>query len=344
MAESAPVRMAAIGLNHNHIHGMVGMLLRAGAVLDAVCAPEPELLGPFLQAFPQARAVAAPEIIYEDRGIDLVLTAAIPSARAGIALQAMRHGKDVLSDKAGMTTLAQWREVKAVQARTGRIYAIAYTERFTSRATVRALELVRRHAIGQIIHTIGLGPHSLRPATRPDWFYRKEAYGGILCDLATHQFDQFLAFSQEPDPEIIAAQVANRAHPGTPELEDFGDVLVRGQTCTGYIRVDWFTPAGLASWGDTRLTVLGTEGYLEVRKNVDLAGRAGGDHLFIVDNRQTRYEDCARVELPFARQFLQDIRHRTETAMSQAHCFAAMRLALEAQARATVLPGPGDRS
>ncbi len=334
MPEPSPIRMAAIGLNHNHIYGMAHALLQAGAQLTAVHAPEADLLHDFTRTFPQARPVPDVDALYEDPTIDLILTAAIPSERAAIAIRAMNHGKDVLSDKAGMTTLAQWQQVKDTQAATGQIYAIAYSERLASRATTRALELVHAGAIGQIVHLIGLGPHSLRRETRPAWFFRQATSGGILCDIAAHQFDQFLAFTQEPEPTIVHAQVANRANSATPEFEDFGDVVLQGRHCSGYIRVDWFTPAGLSSWGDTRLTVLGTEGYLEVRKNVDLAGRSGGDHLFLVNQTETQYLDCSNAELPFAKAFLADIRHRTETAMNQDHCFRAMRLALEAQALA----------
>lgn len=334
MPEAVPVRMAAVGLNHNHIYGMVQSLLQAGAQLTAVHAPEADLLHNFTRAFPQARTIPEPDAVYEDPDIDLILTAAIPSERAGIACRAMAHDKDVMSDKAGMTTLEQWQRVKDTQEATGRIYAIAYSERIASRSTTKALELVQAGAIGQVIHLIGLGPHSLRKDMRPPWFFRQATSGGILCDIAAHQFDQFLAFSQEPEPIIVHAQVANRANPDTPEFEDFGDVVMQGQHCSGYIRVDWFTPAGLASWGDTRLTVLGTEGYMEVRKNLDLGGRPGGDHLFLVNDRETRYIDCSGVELPYPKAFLADIRNRTETAMSQDHCFRAMRLALEAQALA----------
>lgn len=329
---SPPIRLAAVGVNHGHIYGMVNMLLAEGAELHAVHAPEPELLQEFMQRFPQAKVCPDAAEIYEDSEVDLVLTSAVPSRRAGIALQAMQHGKDVLSDKGGMTTLAQWSQVKQMQADTGCIYAIAYSERHGSRATVRALELARAGAIGEVIQTMGTGPHSLRAHSRPDWFFRKLDYGGIICDIATHQFDQYLAFGQEPNPRILAAQVANRAHPEFPELEDFGDVLLGGDVCSGYMRVDWFSPSGLATWGDTRLIVLGTEGYMEVRKNINVGHPdSKGDHLYIVDAHSARYEDCRNVELPYGRLLLEDIRNRTETAMSQAHCFAAMRLALEAQ-------------
>ena len=304
-----------------------------GAELRAVHSPELDLQLRFTQQFPQAKVCQDSEEIYESTKIDLILTAAIPCERAEIAVKAMQHGKDVLSDKGGMTSLTQWAEVKQVQVDTERIYAIAYSERLGSRATVRALELAQAGAIGQVIQTLGTGPHSLRPHSRPDWFFRKKEYGGILCDIATHQFDQYLSFSQESDPRILAAQVANRAHPDFPELEDFGDVMIQGKHCSGYMRVDWFSPSGLDVWGDTRLFVLGTDGYMEIRKNIDV-GRSSisGDHLYVVDGNSTRYEDCQYVELPYGRLFLNDIRNRTETAMSQDHCFAAMRLALEAQA------------
>ncbi len=333
-ATPPPVRLAAIGLNHDHIYGMAAHLVEAGAEMAAVHAVEPELREPFAQRYPAARIAATAQEIYADESIDVVLTAAIPSERAGIAMAAMQHGKDVQSDKAGMTTLAQWQAVRDVQAATGRIYSVAYSERFGSKATVRALELVKAGAVGDVVHLMGTGPHSLRKPTRPDWFFHRDTAGGILCDIAAHQCDQYLAFSGETDPIVVKSQVANRAHPDTPEFEDFGDMLVRGRSTVGYFRVDWFTPAGLASWGDTRLTIVGTEGYIEVRKNLDLAGRAGGDHLFVTDANATRYEDCSGVRLTFGHDFLADVRNRTETAMPQEHCFKAMHLALTAQARA----------
>ena len=68
--------------------------------------------------------------------------------------------------------------------------------------------------------------------------------------------------------------------------------MLRGDRGTGYIRVDWFTPDGLSTWGDGRLTILGTDGFIEIRKNVDIGGRPGGSHLFLVDQKDTRYIDC----------------------------------------------------
>ena len=210
----------------------------------------------------------------------------------------MQHGKDYMVDKPGIITLAQLEEVRRVQAATGRIYSIYYSERLGVPASVKAGELIQAGAIGRVLQVMIAAPHHHRPATRPAWFYDPARFGGILVDIGSHQFDQFLTYTGSTTAEVVAAQVGNLAHPEWPLLEDFGDVMVRGDGGLGYIRVDWFTPDGLSTWGDGRLTVIGTDGYLEARKYVDIAGRPGGNHLFLVNQKGTRYIDCAGRHCP----------------------------------------------
>ncbi len=334
MTNALKVRFAAIGLNHGHIYGQTNALLDAGAEVAYFFAKEPELAAQYSERYPQAKLGTSAQAILEDESIDLIITAGIPAERSDVGVAAMRHGKDFMSDKPGFTTAAQLAEARRVQAETGRIFSIDYSERFENRATTKAAELVRGGAIGQVVNTVGLGPHLARLETRPPWFFQRERYGGIIADIASHQFDQFLYVTGAKDVEIVAAQVANYNHPDHPELEDFGHVMLRGENCTGYIRVDWFTPDGLPTWGDGRLFVTGTEGYVEVRKYVDITGRPGTDHLFLVDQKGMQHIDCSGEELPYGRKLVYDILHRTETAMSQEHCFHAAELALRAQAMA----------
>jgi predicted dehydrogenase len=211
-----------------------------------------------------------------------------------------------------------------------------YSERFENKATVKAGELVKAGAIGKVIQTIGLGPHRMNVSVRPEWFFDYKYSGGIITDIGSHQFDQFLFFTNSDKAEVISSQVGNVAHPQYPKFEDFGDIMIRGNGGTGYIRVDWFTPDGLKTWGDGRLTILGTEGYIEVRKNIDIAvtGREAGSHLFLVTGKDTQYIDCSNVILPFGQQLVDDVINRTETAMTQQHCFLATELALKAQKKA----------
>ena len=333
----ARIRFSVIGLNHGHINSMTTAVMRGGGDLALVYAREPELVAQFTKQFPMAKVAQSEQEVLEDRSTQAVLSAAIPDERAPIGIRVMRAGKDYIADKPGLTTLAQLAEVRRVQAETKRIYSIVYSERFENRATIRAADLVKAGAIGGVVQTIGLGPHRMNIPSRPQWFFDKARYGGILCDIASHQADQFLFFTNSTQAEVVAAQVGNVHYPQYPAFEDFGDMLVRGNGGTGYIRVDWFTPNGLPTWGDGRLTILGTEGFIEIRKNVDVAGRPGGSHLFLSDQKETRYIDTREQDLPYGRQLVDDIVNRTETAMTQAHCFLATELVLRAQARADPL-------
>lgn len=337
MTTQPAVRFGVININHGHIYGQVRALLRGGAEFIAFYAPEPELAAPFAEAFPQAAQVSTPDAILEDPTIQLVVTSGIASERAPLGIKAMRHGKDFMTDKPGFTTLEQLADVRKVQAETGRIYSIDFSERLDNPATVKAGELVKAGAIGKIVQTIGMGPHRTNLPSRPDWFFKKERYGGILCDIGSHQADQFLFFTGSTSAEVVSAQVANYKHPQYPELEDFGDMLLRGNGGTGYVRLDWYTPDGLPTWGDGRLTILGTEGYIELRKYVDIANREGSNHLFLVDQNGVQYIDCNDVVLPYGPQLVSDIIHRTETAIPQAHVFLASELTLKAEAVATRL-------
>lgn len=325
------IRIAAIGLTHSHIDGQVDCLLREGATLAGFWSDEEDVAVPFAERYPQARRVADRRELLDDPSIHMILTSAIPAQRAEIAIAAMRAGKDVMSDKPGMTSLAQLAEIKRVQQETGRIFSVCYSEHFQTRSTVRAGELVKAGAIGNVVSTVGLGPHALSNGKRAPYFFDRKQYGGILCDIGSHQVEQFLFFAGSDDAEVVAASVANRGNPQHPGLQDVGDMNLRSASATGYVRVDWFTPAGLGTWGDGRLTLVGTEGYIELRKYIDIAGRPGKDHLFLVDAKGTQHIDCADQQLFYGKALIADVLNRTETAMPQARCYKAMELALTAQ-------------
>ena len=328
------IKFSVIGINHGHIYGQVEAVTRGGGELVSFYAKEEDLAAAFAKRYPNVKQAKSEAEILEDKSIQLILSSGIPDERAPLGIRVMKSGKDYMVDKPGITTLEQLAQVRKVQKETKRIYSIMYSERLENRATIKAGELIKEGAIGKVVQTIGLGPHRMTPKSRPEWFFDKKLFGGIICDIASHQFDQFLFFTGSTKAEIVASQVGNVNHPQYPQFEDFGDTMLRGNGGTGYIRVDWFTPDGLKSWGDGRLTVLGTDGYIEIRKNIDIAGREGGNHLFLVNNKETQYIDCSQVELPYGRQLVDDVLNRTETAMSQEHCFLATELALKAQKNA----------
>ncbi len=331
------VKFAVIGIDHNHINGITDALKRGGGELVKVYSTNQTMLADFQKRYPEAKLAAGEDEILTDPAIQLVASAGIPDLRAPLGIRVMRHGKDYLSDKPAMTTLEQLAEVRKAVKETGRMFAIMYSERLEVRAAVHAGELIKAGAIGKVVQTVNLAPHQVNAPTRPDWFWDPARYGGILCDIGSHQADQFVYYTGSTVADVTASQVANVHYKHRPKFQDFGDMMLHGNGGFGYVRVDWFTPAGLGVWGDGRLFILGTDGYIELRKYADITEKPGGNHLFLVDQQVASYMDCSRVDLPFGPQFIADIVNRTHVAQDQETALLATELVLKAQKNARVL-------
>jgi predicted dehydrogenase len=344
--EEAPkyhIKFAVCGMSHDHIYGMIGAIQRGGGELVAAWGGEEDKLAIFTKRFPDVKLVKTQDEILNDPSIQLVLSSQIANERAPLGVRAMKVGKDFLSDKPGITTLEQLAEVRKTIAETKRIYGIMYSERLEVKAAVYAGVLVQQGAIGKVIQTINIAPHQIAQGHgdaggwtgRPEWFWNPDQYGGILCDIGSHQVDQFLYYTGSKQAEIVESQIANVRHPDRPRFQDFGDMVLRGDRGLGYVRLDWFTPDGLGTWGDGRLFILGTGGYIEIRKYTNVAVSKQGNNLFIVDSKQARYIDCNNMSLPFGPQFVADIVNRTHVAQDQDQCLLAAELVIKAQKNAS---------
>ncbi len=336
------IRFGVCGISHDHIHAMVAATQRGGGELVSVWGAEPDKLAAFRRRHPGVKVASSQQAVIEDASLQLVLSSHIANERAGIGMRAMKAGKDFLADKPGVTTLEDLALVRKTIAATGRIYGILYSERLEVPSAVHAGVLIGQGAIGDVVQTINIAPHQIvqrggdagGAGARPPWFWEEKQFGGILCDIGSHQIDQFLFYTGSTRAEVVASQVANLRHHEHPHFQDFGDMMLRGDRGFGYVRLDWFTPDGLGTWGDGRLFVLGTEGYIEVRKYTDVAVAPKGDNLFIVDGKRARYIDCSAGPLPFGPQFVADIVNRTHIAQDQAQCLLAAELAIRAQMQA----------
>jgi predicted dehydrogenase len=339
------IRFAIIGLDHNHAYNHARLLLDAGAELAAVYSDEPEDVAAFNQTYPDC-PVKSMEAIFEDRTIDVIGGSAKPTDRAGISVKAMQHGKDVLADKPAVINLEQLAEIERVRHETGRLWRFYSNEHWDRRCTIKAGELVAQGAIGRVVQTTGFGPHTPRMPTRPRWFSDRRISGGIIGDIGAHQIEQFLFFTGSNTASIVTSATGNFGHPDYPEFEDYGEATLEGDGGIGWFRVDWYGPESIRVPGDIRLFVLGTEGYMEMRKYIDVAGPQGAEHLYVANKDGARLIDTREVQLDFGARFLADVRDCTETSITQERSFLIVRLATEAQlharrvgARELVAPG-----
>jgi len=329
------IRFAAIGLDHRHIFGMSQGMLDAGCEFASYwTAGEPQPMAGFVKRFPDIPRRDRLEDILDDESISLVLIATPPADRARISIEAMNHGKDVMLDKPGCLTLAELAEVQSTAAATGRIWSVNFSERFEVPAATLADQLLDEGHIGKVVHILSQGPHRLNAQMRPEWFWEPSLYGGILGDIGMHQIDQFLHFAGANTAEITRATIGNFYTPEHPSFQDFGEMNLSAGDVQGYVRLDWYTPDAAPNWGDGRLTILGTKGFIEVRKYMDIGGETGTDHVFLVNGETCKRFDAKDADTPYFSRLLNDIQNRTDTACPQQHTFTVMRLAIEAQTRA----------
>lgn len=335
--------IAAVGLDHGHIYGMCEGLIGAGATLKWVYDPDPAKVQQFVQRFGDVRVARSEQEVLDDDAVHLVAGAAVTSERAALGLRVIAAGKDYFTDKAPLTTLDQLAAVREATATTGRKYAVYYSERIHVETAVFASQLIEAGAIGRVVQVMGTGPHRLSAGSRPAWFFEKEKYGGILCDIGSHQIEQILHYTGASDATVVRSQIANYANPDHPGLDDFGDAMLTTDTgATGYFRCDWFTPDGLQTWGDGRTFILGTEGFIEQRKYMNLGTQDGPGHLFLANGEEeTHFDVHGKVGYPYFGQLVLDCLERTENAMTQEHALKAAELAVRAQLQAEdLLPRP----
>lgn len=326
---------AAMYLEHGHISGMCNGLTEAGATLKYVYDTDETRGEAFAAQYPGAVFVGREDMILSDPSIRLIAAADVPSKRCETGLRCMAAGKDYFTDKGPFTSLEQLEAAKKTVKETGKKYMVYYSERLHCESAVYAGNLIGAGAIGRVISVMGLGPHRMGdPKTRPEWFFKKELYGGILCDIGSHQIEQYLFYSGARDARVEKSRIANYNHPEFPELEDYGDAMLTGDNGTSfYFRVDWFTPDGLSAWGDGRTVILGTEGYIELRKYVNVAAEDGsGENLILVNYEGEQLIKCKNTTgYPFFGQLILDCTNRTEDAMTQDHVFKAAELCLKCE-------------
>lgn len=332
-----------IGLDHGHIFGMCNGLVEAGAAIARVFDPDPAKVAQFRRQFPQAAEASSKEEILEDPRIKLIASAIVPRERCALGLEALAAGKHYFSDKPPFTTQAQVDIARAAVAAScnavhpqGLVWAVYYSERLHTEASVYAQRLIEDGAIGRVVHISGWGPHRISIPTRPEWFFDRDYYGGILVDLGCHQIEQMLFFAGARDASISASHVANYRFSQYERFEDFGDAsFVMDNGAAGYFSVNWLTPEGLGAWGDGRTFIQGTEGYLELRKYIDVAADPEGDHVILVNNEgEYHFRAAGTCGFPFFGKLVRDCLDGTHTAQDQELVFRAAELSILAQTKA----------
>ncbi|MFP7495226.1 gfo/Idh/MocA family oxidoreductase [Terribacillus saccharophilus] len=342
--EMEPFTFSVAGLDHPHIYAMVQGLLDAGAKLVHIYDRNLDQANTLWTRFRTGEVVTELSVLLQS-DVDLVATSIVPSERGDLGVQVLEHDKHFLSAKAPFTTMSQLHAAEDAVRRTGKKWAVFYSERLAVEAALLADDIVQEGLIGDLFQLTGSGPHRLQADTRPSWFFDPRKNGGILCDIGSHQIEQLLHYTRCSEAKVLHSKVANYAHPQYADWQDFGDAtLVSNTGVSQYFRVDWFTPKGLRVWGDGRTVLHGTNGFVELRKYTDVARSTEGDHLYVVTDQEEAYFAArGKIGIPYFKQLMDDCKLGTEKSMSQEHTFQAAALAIQAQEQAISLTKAGER-
>lgn len=326
-----PVGFGVVGLEHLHVFELVDGLCAAGAVPMAHTGGDS--LSDAYAAWQTASVATDMAGVLADDRIQLVVLAGVPSTRADAAVAVLETGRSVLSDKPGVTTVAQLDRVRDTAERNPGRWWVLFSERFGVPAVRAATSLARDGAVGEVVHVSGAAPHRGALDQRPDWFFDPARAGHLLVDLGSHQVDQFLAATGAATAQVVGAAAGNVAAPDHPAFCDIAEVSLAAGDARGYHRVDYLEADGFPAWGDVRLVITGTSGRLEVRTPV-VDGTAGSPELWLTDHDGHRRVDVDPTPT-WPTELLADLADGGERLMSREHPVTVTDVCLRAASGAT---------
>lgn len=336
MINNTPFRVCVVGLQHAHGKDIAKLLFDNGADIVSVYDRDSEKVEAFKKIYPDVKILDSEEEALKEE-CEMYVLAGVPSERAPFGIKALYSGKNVISDKPSVTNYKDLEALKKATKESGKRYFTYFGERLRVEASLYAEEIIKSGKIGRVVSIMGWGPHRLGDETkRPMWIWDPKTAGGVITDLASHQIEQLFFYSGAKTGKVVSSRTANYSHKEHPLFEDFGDgTILFDNGVTGYFRVDWLTPKGLSTWGDGRTIILGTKGYIELRKYVDVAKSSDKNNVYWVDEEGEHYQNATGLTgYPFFKKMIDDCTHNTDTAMNQDYIFKVLELTLDAQSKA----------
>jgi predicted dehydrogenase len=249
------IRVAILGAAHPHLSYVLDELPhRPGCRLVAAAEDDPAMRAQYLSGL-DVPVYARVDDLLADHEIDVAVVAGVYARRADAVLAALAAGAHVLADKPLCTTLDQ---LAAIEQRGGEV-SLLLEKRFHP-ATLAAADLLADGVLGELALVAATGPHKLNAAARPDWFWRRDHYGGIASDLPVHDIDLVLHLTGATSGTVAALTGAARR----PDFDDHVAVLLRAGDVAATIEANWMSPEAVDVHGHYRMRLAGTLGTAEL--------------------------------------------------------------------------------
>ncbi|KAF2958424.1 oxidoreductase [Thermotoga sp. Ku-13t] len=203
-----------------------------------------------------------------------------------ILLQALQMGIHAFVEKPIATNLEDLHQIEKIYSEVkdkvffAAMFGLRYKPWFLT-----AKNLVDSNAVGEIrlIHA----QKSYKLGERPEFFRKRETFGGTLAWVGIHAIDWIHWISNKRFVSVygLHSRMANKNH---GELEATGACLFElEQEVIATLTVDYLRPPGAETHDDDRLRIVGTEGILEVRDQSVLLTDEDGTR--VVQNQEQGY-------------------------------------------------------
>src|SRR5690625_333855 len=273
------IRLAMAGIAHPHAHYVLDELAYQSEVhLVAAANVEPGTIG--------HRTLPASTTVYENHRqmldqhyVDVVVVCGIYSQRADMIVDALASDADVLADKPLCTELEDLDRIQQAAVNSRRVVSTMFEKR-AHPVTLATRKVVDDGELGQIALVAATGPHKLNYATRPEWFFDGEKYGGILADLAVHDIDLVLLFTGIRNG-VVSGHQSNLALPQHPGFSDAGAAFFTSNNVASTLEAHWMWPAASPFHGHYRMRLTGTRGTAELdwaQNRLDLVTNERASH------------------------------------------------------------------
>lgn len=276
--EDVPLRIAAVGLEHDEIYRVLDRVRRHDrAELVAIAERSGRLR---MAAAGRYRVPVFPRLtpLLAETAVDAVIVATANGDKAAVIEEAMRAGKHVIAHAPLAVSIEQFDAVTQAQAASGTALFALHPLQFTP-THVLLQELIARGQLGAISQVVIVNSQKVAATPRTQAFFDTHTHGGILTSLAIHDLDVLRRLGGN----LIVTEANTQCHGATehPDFEDAG--LVH---CTfadggeGVVACNWLVPD--ASEPFQELTIIGTEGAAWISGG-KLQAMAGGHVPLVPD-------------------------------------------------------------
>ncbi|MCM8789083.1 MAG: Gfo/Idh/MocA family oxidoreductase [Candidatus Omnitrophica bacterium] len=302
-------KMAVAGFRHGHIFDIVART-KDNPVLTLVAACEEDEQ---TRAFIEEKGIVKIthtdyKKMLESVECDIIAIGDCYGKRGEIAIEALKKGRHIISDKPLCTRISEIKEIARICAEKNLKVGCQLNMRNMAQF-IGLRNLIKSGDLKEIHSIIFTGHHPLMLDSRPSWYFQPGMHGGTINDIGIHAIDYILWATGMKFSKINAARSWNAFAKKYPHFKDAGQMMLSMENGCGVLGdVSYFSPDshGYNLRFYWRFVVYGTGGIAETS--------ATAKNIIFAQSGKT---EVSILQLPasddggYLRDFLDDIRGAT---------------------------------